>query len=95
MQQYKWNLSVLNGRYGDLEQRLLRSFATAPAGATVQLPGGLGILLMNLLQDGLVVEVRSGGGGVFIMGMPSHQFYQLTPRGREFIDKWLRAEDLD
>lgn len=37
---YKANLSVLAGRYGDLERRVLRVFADNPQGDFLDLPGG-------------------------------------------------------
>src|SRR6059058_1324297 len=48
MKQYKANLSILSGRYGDLEQRILRHFADKPDEDKIWLLGGLDILLMNL-----------------------------------------------
>jgi len=94
MQQYKANLSVLNGRYGDLEQRILRLFAQETTANQIWLPGGLDILLMYLMQDGLLSDTGQNGG-VTIAGVPSRELYQLTPAGREFIQKWLTAQEIE
>jgi len=94
MLQYKANLSVLTHRYGDMEQRLLRMFAQEPDASEVWLPGGLDILLLYLLQDGLLVNTGQDGG-VVVAGVPSRVLYRLTPHGRAFIERWLSAQALD
>lgn len=93
MIRYKANLAVLSSRYGDLERRVLEALATAGAGSAMQLPGGMDILLMYLLQDGLLTEVPMGGR-VVIMGMPATKTYALTPEGLEFVSRWLEAQEL-
>lgn len=92
MRQYKANLAVLNNRYGELERRVLEAFRAHPT-AEIPLPGGMEILLMYLLGDGLIVEVPRGG--VFISGKPAHQHFRLTPRGTEFVERWVSARDLE
>jgi hypothetical protein len=97
MMQYKTNLSVLNSRYGDLEKRVLETFAeagTVGLGERIVLHG-MGVLLRYLLQDGLIVQVQPDRWQVQIMGMPSHEYFALTEAGQEFIDRWLRAQELD
>jgi len=93
MEQYKANLSFLNGRYGDLEQRVLRIFAEQPNANQIWLPGGFDILLMNLLKDGFLIDTGQNSG-VILAGVPSSKLYQLTGSGREFIQKWLSAKEL-
>lgn len=98
--QYKANLSVLNGRYGDLERRLMHLFAEsgAKAGTVVDLPGGLEFLLYYLMMDGLLERVEgrgavmAGSGGVLTQVSP--QRYRLTDAGEGFIQHWLGAEPL-
>jgi HNH endonuclease len=94
MLQYKANLALLNGRYSDLERRVLQAMADANAtpGHGVRLPGGMDILMMHLVQDG-IVEPRATGG-VYISGVPAHVAYVLTDKGRAFIDRWLGADPL-
>lgn len=95
MMQYKANLSVLNGRYGDLERRVLHQFAKDAEATHLVLPGGLGLLLMYLLEDGLLVQVESPGAQMIIMGMPQHEYFAVTQKGRAFINHWLAADPLD
>jgi len=94
MLQYKSNLFVLNSRYGDLEQRILRLFAEHPQESKIPIPGGLDILLMYLLEDGLLVDTGETSG-VIIAGIPSMKMYQLTDKGRQFIARWVAAQQLD
>src|SRR5262245_7610984 len=54
MRQYKANLSVLNGRYLDIERRVLEHFALNPDAERVALPGGFSLLLSHLIGDGLL-----------------------------------------
>jgi hypothetical protein len=93
MRQYKANLSVLNGRYGDLEQRVLRIFAEQANANQIWLPGGFDILLMNLFKDGFLIDTGQNSG-IILAGVPSAKLYQLTAKGREFISRWLSAEEL-
>lgn len=93
MLQYKANLGVISGRYGDIERRLLRLFAESPAARGITLPGGLDVLLMYLLEDGLIVRAASQSN-LYIMGVPSVQNYEITQSGRDFIARWLAADPL-
>lgn len=94
MRQYKNNLSVVNSRYGDVEKRVLEFFADDPGNNAIQLPGGFNLLLRNLIKDELLEEMPIHSG-VTIAGMGSHEFFAITDAGREFIDLWLRAKDLE
>lgn len=94
MQRYKANLSILNHRYGDLEQRVLRAFAENPNMKQILLPGVFDILLMYLLQDGYLIETEYKSG-VIVAGVPAWRMYELTNEGREFIRRWVSAEELD
>lgn len=96
MRQYKANLSVLNGRYGEMEQRILRAFADDPKAGIIMLPEGLGILLQYLIQDELLIQVPDPSGmRVVSQGIPAAEHFAITDKGREFIDRWLGAEDLE
>jgi len=94
MQQYKANLSVLNGRYSDLEKRVLMHFAERPTESQIRLPGELEILLMFLLRDGFLIDKGTVHRVLWAGSVPS-EIYELTNKGREFIMKWLSAEELD
>lgn len=91
MLQYKANLSILNGRYGDLERRVLRYFATHPDWDSIYLPKGLDILLMYLFDDGLLVEKND----LKYLFSKEGTMYQITSKGREFVERWLKAEKLE
>jgi HNH endonuclease len=98
MRQYKANLSVLNSRYGDLERRVLQEFADHPEGNVIAVPGGIGLLLKYLLDDGLVRWVSPGelgAGQVSTMGVPSTEYIGITPKGQDFVARWLKARDLE
>jgi hypothetical protein len=94
MLQYKANLSIVNGRYGETEQRFLKLFADQPGTELVWLPGGLDVLVMNLLQDGFL-EFTTINSGVILSGIPSYVAYRLTASGREFVNRWVAAKALD
>lgn len=89
MQQYKWNLSVLNGRYWELERRALTWFAEHPDRDDIWLDGSH-LLWMNLLKGDLLRRTDpihglpiSNARGLII---PASR-YQITDKGREFIHK--------
>jgi DNA-binding PadR family transcriptional regulator len=57
------------------------------------------ILIKYLLEDGLVriaspAEVGAQGS-VTIMGVPAQEYVAITPKGQDFITRWLRAQDLE
>lgn len=93
MLRYKANLGLLTSRYGELERRVLEVLGRESPGQVIVLPGNLVIMVMYLLQDGLAEEV-SMGGSVQIQGVEANRAYRLTPKGREFVDRWRGAEDL-
>jgi hypothetical protein len=94
MLNYKHNLCVINSRYGDFEQRVLRVFAEKQQGDQIALPGGLDIMLMYLLQDGLLADTGQNSG-IFMNNMPSQKIYELTEQGRKFINKWLNSDEIE
>lgn len=91
MLQYKANLSVLNGRYGDLERRVLLYFAESSDRDSIYLAKGFDILLMYLIADGFLVETDE----LKYRFSKEGTLYYITDQGREFVDKWLRAEKLE
>jgi hypothetical protein len=101
MRRYKANLSVLNGRYSDLERRVLQQFADEPAANAIDLQG-MNFHLLYLIRDGLLVDTgpAPGPGGSFVSAriggvemVPKR--YMLTQRGREFVNHWLAGDELD
>lgn len=96
MRQYKANLSILNGRYGDLEQRVLRYFADNPSEDTIRFPDSFEILLSYLQEDNLIEEIHRQRAMVIEPTLiPSSVVYRITPKGREFVEKWISAKTLD
>ena len=94
IQQYKANLGILNSRYSDFERRVLEVFAAKANEDRLWLPGGLDIMLMYLLKDGLLVDTGQNSG-VILSGMPSQKLYSLTRKGRQFVNEWLKGENLE
>lgn len=103
---YKRNLSVLNGRYSEFEQRLLRLLAQTPS---VLLEGGniLVINTMYLEEDGLVQTVHTRGNisisnalrdeqgnQMGLWSTPHPVQYALSVKGQEFVDRWFSAQEL-
>jgi len=91
---YKSNLSLINSRYGDFERRVMQVFGQTPNINQIWLPGGLDIMLMYLINDELLVDTGQNSG-VIISGMPSQKLYQLTAKGRQFINKWLGGGEIE
>lgn len=56
MFQYKANLALLNGRYSDLERRVLKVFVENADLESVWIDKSLDILMMHLVQDGLMMK---------------------------------------
>jgi hypothetical protein len=90
MLQYKANLSVLSGRYGEVERRVLHHFAAHPDYESIYLPKGWEILLMYLLGDGFLVETDD----IRYQFSKEGTLYLITSQGREFVEKWLGAQAL-
>jgi DNA-binding PadR family transcriptional regulator len=85
MQTYKLNLVLGGGRYGDLEQRLIRRFAKDRALDEFWILSDLEILLSSLLDDGLLEytkQTRTFGGGI------EQRLYRLTEQGKDFVARW-------
>lgn len=89
MIQYKLNLSIINSRYGDLEQRVLRHFSCVPQPENIYIPKSLDILLMYILQDGLIEKDE------FNSVMGDYDIYELTEKGKAFILKWVNAGSVE
>jgi hypothetical protein len=93
MRQYKTNLSLVSGRYGEIEKRILDYFALNPGQSVVYLPGGMELFVMYLVRDGLLSINESYSAPATT---PSSPFtwqtvmgteYNLTEMGREFVQR--------
>jgi hypothetical protein len=89
MIQYKMNLSIVNSRYGDLEQRILKIFAANPQQEFIYIYKYLDILLMYVIEDELIEKDESHS----LLG--EYSVYELTDKGKTFIDKWVNAESVE
>ena len=90
MRLYKANLGLVNGRYIDVEKRVLEILAEQPNATQIWLPSVLGIFVRNLVKDGLLEPSPMETTGLVLS-----QLYNLTEKGREFVRKWVSAEELD
>lgn len=90
---YKANLALLNSRYSDLEKRIIDSFIKNPMAREILIPGGLDLMLMYLIEDGILVDTQKTTG-VILSGMPSQKYYALTPQGISFIKNILEAKEV-
>lgn len=95
MIQYKANLTILAGRYGDIERRVLRVFAGDPTATYMDQPGALQILFYYLLEDGLLKYGGMAPWATQIQGVNTHDRYFLTAKGRDFIGRWMAAQPLE
>jgi HNH endonuclease len=84
MLQYKANLALLNGRYGDLERPILYLFDQNPKLNVVRLPELLEILISYFLMDGLLARM-SVASGVSVEGSAGE--VELTPRLYALTDR--------
>jgi hypothetical protein len=92
MKGYKANLGLVSGRYGEIERRLLDALALEPTVTHLRLPGGLDFQVMYLLKDGLIAKAPRRGANMFIDGWPVTEEYIVTAAGRQFIERWVKAE---
>ena len=90
---YKSNLALLNSRYSDLEKRIIDHFIKNPSIKEILLPGGLDLMLMYLLEDGMLIDTGKTTG-IILSGMPSQKFYALTNQGEVFIQNLSDAKEL-
>lgn len=84
MRVYKLNLLLVNSRYGDLEQRVIRGFVRDRTTDEFWWFADMEILLTYLLDDGLLQDTaksRAIGGLV-------QKLYKLTKRGRDYVAQW-------
>jgi len=97
---YKRNLAKLTGRYGDVELRILGYFAETNA-TYIVLPLGWELLVLNLLKDNLLAiwgganHVQTSPRPSVISSTPTATRYQITPKGREYVKRWMSAEEID
>lgn len=62
--------------------------------AHIDLPGGMQVFLLYLLEDGLLIDGGMAPWATQIQGVNTHDRYFLTEKGRAFVDRWMSAEPL-
>jgi HNH endonuclease len=100
MHLYKQNLAVLNGRYSEFERRVFLHFAESNE-ELILVAAGTELMLANAVRDGLLQRVPvefgtydlSASNG-FKKSFPMNHTFQITPKGREFVQKFKAGEDL-
>lgn len=107
LKRLKQTRGLLNGRYSELERRMLevfQRFVVANPGITEPpplqiLPDTMHLLVMRLEEDGFIVfQFVNLGISHGIGGFTYEQRIMLcvlTPAGREFIDNLIAATNLD
>ncbi|MFF5972215.1 HNH endonuclease [Streptomyces sp. NPDC012769] len=92
---YKDNLAVLNGRYSDLERRLLEEAVKLPPDAAFPIHRSITLLLRNLVADGVIGRVPGERfGQISFGGQQVELYFAFTPKGREFVRRWQEADPL-
>ena len=89
---YKHNLGVLNSRYSDFERRVFDQIAeTDRRSFTVE--AGLEIPLLHAVNDGLLKRVELAPVAIQ-RGEPTDYKYEVTDEGLDFVNRYIRGEDL-
>ncbi|WP_242681315.1 hypothetical protein [Tessaracoccus sp. SD287] len=107
MTAYKHNLSVLAGRYGDLERRIIDRFVNNPDQTEVVVDTSQTLLLDYLIADGLLEYHSPADGALFVgLGEPpayeastpeSHYgpaLWRLTADGQQFVERVRSAREV-
>ncbi len=105
MQQYKANLGIINGRYGEIERRILTLFAENPTINVIGMPLASDIAMLYLVKDGMFVRGfdPSGGFGLVVPNganavidfTGAQEFYSITEKGRDLVRRLAEARQLD
>lgn len=90
---YKANLAILSSRYQDFEHRVLLFFYENIEGTFLRLPSLHDLHLFYLLKDGIIVK-RERQNYCSIDGIPSYELYELTSKGKEFINNWTKGHSI-
>lgn len=92
MKAYKANLRTINGRYGDLERRVLDHFVRHPDAESITLDRSHELLVSFLVEDGLLEQVPGFAKGA--VWIPTHDGDQPLD-GDTLLGptKWRLTED--
>lgn len=96
LQAIKHNLARVNGRYGDIERRILDYFVERPDATSITLPEAMDILLMRLVSDALLDGPHPNGG----IAIGDHRIvgkdrYDLTAAGQDVVAHLREAQAIE
>jgi hypothetical protein len=89
---YKRNLGILNSRYSDFERRVFDQIAETDRRSFI-VEAGLEIPLVHAVNDGLLKRVELAPVAIQ-RGEPTHYTYEVTDEGLDFVDRYIRGEDI-
>jgi hypothetical protein len=92
MRMYKRNLEILNSRYSDFERRVFDQIAGTDRRSFI-VEAGLEIPLLHAVNDGLLKRVELAPVAIQ-RGEPTHYTYEVTDEGLDFVNRYIRGEDL-
>ncbi|MDX3135973.1 HNH endonuclease signature motif containing protein [Streptomyces europaeiscabiei] len=103
MQQYKANLGVINGRYGEIERRVLTIFAENPDIKSIPMPAASDVAMLHLVKDGifrrglardLALIIPNGSNAEIDFVGGTQEFYTITEKGRDLVQRLAEARAL-
>jgi hypothetical protein len=89
---YKRNLAILNSRYSDFERRVFDQIAETDRRSFI-VEAGLEIPLLHAVNDGLLKRVELAPVAIH-RGEPTHYTYEVTDGGLDFVNRYIRGEDI-
>jgi hypothetical protein len=89
---YKRNLGILNSRYSDFEHRVFDQIAETDRRSFI-VDAGLEIPLLHAVNDGLLKRVELAPVAIQ-RGEPTDYKYEVTDEGLDFVNRYIRGEDI-
>jgi hypothetical protein len=89
---YKHNLGILNSRYSDFERRVFDQIAETDRRFFI-VEAGLEIPLLHAVNDGLLKRVELAPVAIQ-RGEPTDYKYAVTDEGLDFVNRYIRGEDI-
>jgi hypothetical protein len=89
---YKRNLGILNSRYSDFERRVFDQIAETDRRSFI-VEAGLEIPLLHAVNDGLLKRVELAPVAIQ-RGEPTDFTYEVTDEGLDFVNRYIRGEDI-
>jgi hypothetical protein len=92
---FKQNMALTNGRYGDVERRILDMFVQVEEDISrikFEVPSGIQFLFMYLLRDGLITVHETEVRLMFVPASGLPATVRLTEKGIDFVQRLREAE---